>query len=39
MSLGDQRRLKNEELKKKVKMITNQEKLETGSVMSSESND
>ena len=39
MSLSDQRKQKNDELKKKVAMITNQEKLETGSVMSSESND
>jgi hypothetical protein len=31
--------LKNEELKKKVKMLTNQEKLETGSIMSSMSED
>ena len=34
MTLAEQRKLKNEDLKKKVLMITNQEKLETGSQMS-----
>lgn len=33
-SLADQRKAKNEELKRKVRMITAAEKLETGSVMS-----
>lgn len=33
-TLADQRKLKNDELKRKVRMITAAEKLETGSVMS-----
>jgi len=36
-SLADQRKAKNDELKRKVKMITAAEKLETGSVMSMDS--
>jgi hypothetical protein len=34
MSLAEQRKLKNDDLKKKVLMITNQEKMETGSMIS-----
>lgn len=36
-TLADQRKAKNEELKRKVRMITAAEKLETGSVMSTDS--
>lgn len=36
-SLADQRKAKNDELKRKVRMITAAEKLETGSVMSNDS--
>ena len=35
--LAEQRKMKNQELKNKVKMIVAQEKMETGSVMSSDS--